>query len=99
MAFTMKFFSTCYFSSTVIDKKLVLLRDGKYEFFTVRHVLFPADIIVNSAGNPVVVVVWRVGVGQLEVALLRGGVGPRQVVLGSLQFITGPRVAENNSDV
>jgi hypothetical protein len=26
-------------------------------FYSARHVSFPADIIVNSAGNPVVVVV------------------------------------------
>ncbi len=39
MAFIKKLFSTYYFSSTVIDKKLKLLRDGKYELFTV-YVMF-----------------------------------------------------------
>jgi hypothetical protein len=39
MAFIKELFSTYYFSSAVIDKKLKLLRDGKYELFTV-HVMF-----------------------------------------------------------
>ncbi len=97
MAFTKElFFYLLFFFHRDRQEINASERRKAWTFYSARHVSFPADIIVNSAGNPVVVAVGRVGVGQLEVAILRGGVGPRQVVLGSLQFITGPRVAENN---